>query len=130
MPPPPFSPQLHALYIFNLEGGQSHSIDRAKTVVVRPNLYSAPTPSHSIDRAKAVVVRPYLYSAPTPNREFSCMQLTDRRIYFTWEDARRRDVPLFKDEEDTRPEPSSPGTAELSQGAWVNPEFGGHSPSP
>jgi len=61
------------------------------------------------------------------------MELTDRRIYFTWEDARRRDVPLFKDEEDTRPEPSSSGamsTTELSQEAWVNPEFGGHSPSP
>jgi len=51
------------------------------------------------------------------------MQLTYRRIYFTWEDARRRDVPLFKDEEDTMPEPSSSGTAELSQEAWVNPEF-------
>ena len=58
------------------------------------------------------------------------MQLTDRRIYFTWEDARRRDVPLFKDEEATRPESSSIGAvsaAEPSQEVWVNPEFGEHS---
>ena len=58
------------------------------------------------------------------------MQLTDRRIYFTWEDARRRDVPLFKDEEDARPEQSSTGAvsaAEPSQEVWVNPEFGEHS---
>ena len=107
--PPFFSVQLHALYIFNLDEG------------------------HSITSAKVVVVQPYLDSVPTSNHEFSCMQLTDRRIYFTWEDARRRDVPLFKDEEDTRPEPSSSeamSTAEPSQEAWVNPEFGGHSPSP
>jgi hypothetical protein len=126
-----------------------------------------------------VIVRPYLDSAPTRNHGFSCMQLTDRRIYFTWEDARRRDVPLLKDEGNTRSEPrrkpfgsfnvlaslSEPrntilgslkirlgslktlrriktvrgflmcqchfgamSTAELSQGAWLNPEFGGHFP--
>jgi hypothetical protein len=105
MPP---SPQLHALYIINL----SHSTDT--------------------DSAKVVIVRPYLDSAPTSNYGFSCMQLTDQRIYFTWEDARRRDVPLFKDEEDTRPEPSSTGAVsatEPSQEVWVNPEFGEYSSS-
>ena len=152
--------QLHALYIVNL----SHSTDT--------------------DPAKVVTVWPYLDSAPTSNHGFSCTQLTDRRIYFTWEDARRRDVPLFKDVGNTRPEPLSSirkpfgsfnvlaslseprktilgslkvrlgslrtlrriktvrgflmcqchsgvmSTAELSQGAWLNPEFGGHFPSP
>lgn len=39
------------------------------------------------------------------------MQLTDRRIYFTWEDARRRpDIPLFEDAENAQelppPEPT------------------------
>ena len=152
---PPPRAQLHALYIINL----SHSTDT--------------------DPAKVVTVWPYLNSAPTSNHGFSCMQLTDRRIYFTWEDARRRDVPLLKDEGNIRPEPlrkpfgsfnilaslSEPrntilgplkirlgslrtskriktvrgflmcqchfgamSTAELSQGAWLNPESGGHFP--
>jgi len=39
------------------------------------------------------------------------MQLTDRRIYFTWEDARRRqDIPLFEDVENIQelPRPITP----------------------
>jgi len=36
----------------------------------------------------------------------SCMQLTDRRIYFTWEYSRRRqDIPLFEDVENAQPPP-------------------------
>jgi len=104
-PPPFFSPQRHALYIFNVDGGDSIDL-------------------------KVVSVRPYLDSVPTSNHKFGCMRLTDRRIYFAWEDARRRDVPLYKDEADTRPEPSATSTAEPSQEAWANPKFGGHSPSP
>jgi hypothetical protein len=46
-------------------------------------------------------VRPYDNSVPTV-REITCMQLTDRRVYFTWEDARRRDLALFEDEENAR----------------------------
>lgn len=102
---PFFSSQNHALYVFNVDGGDSIDL-------------------------KVVSVRPYLDSAPMSNHKSSCMQLTDRRIYFTWEDARRRDVPLYKDEADTRPEPSAMSTAEPSHEAWANPNFGGHSPSP
>lgn len=39
------------------------------------------------------------------------MQLTDRRIYFTWEHSRRReDIPLFEDTEDAQgpPPPTTP----------------------
>ena len=40
-----------------------------------------------------------------------CMQLTDRRIYFTWRDAGRRDdIPLFEDAENAEelPPPITP----------------------
>jgi hypothetical protein len=103
--PPPLL-QLHGLYIINVDA------------------------SPSIDSAKVVLVRPYLDSAPRPHHQISCLQLTDRRVYFTWEDARRRDVPLFKDEEDV-PEPSSPGTPSMAEEfdeawPWVDLGFGGH----
>ena len=53
---------------------------------------------------------PSEYSDP-----ISCMQLTDRRIYFTWEDARRReDVPLFEDAENAQELPP-PVTLTLDQ---------------
>jgi len=98
--------QLHGLYIINVDA------------------------SPSIDSAKVVLVQPYLDSAPRPHHPISCMQLTDRRVYFTWEDARRRDVPLFKDEEDV-PESSSPRTPSVAEEfyepwPWVDLEFGGH----
>ncbi|KAH9000892.1 hypothetical protein EDB86DRAFT_471879 [Lactarius hatsudake] len=49
--------------------------------------------------AKAVFVRPTNY-ASVRSRFISSMELTDRRIYFTWEDARRRqDIPMFEDAE-------------------------------
>ncbi|KAI9444180.1 hypothetical protein H4582DRAFT_2071751 [Lactarius indigo] len=47
---------------------------------------------------KAVFVQPYNYKSRRL-RFISCMQLTDRRIYFMWENARRRQgIPLFEDE--------------------------------
>lgn len=97
--------QLNGLYIVNLDRGAS------------------------IDSAKVVLVRPYHTSASRSPQTISCMQLTDRRIYFSWEDVRRRDFPLFEDGEN-KPEPSSagsPATAEPSPEAWpwVDPEFGG-----
>ncbi|KAN0129697.1 hypothetical protein V8E53_012517 [Lactarius tabidus] len=55
--------------------------------------------------AKAVFVRP---SEKTPEYLMTCMQLTDSRIYFTWGNARRRrDIPMFKDEENSRELPRS-----------------------
>ncbi|KAH9174792.1 hypothetical protein EDB89DRAFT_472183 [Lactarius sanguifluus] len=49
--------------------------------------------------AKAAFVRPSK-NASARSRFISCMELTDRRIYFTWEDARRRqDIPMFEDAE-------------------------------
>jgi len=100
-----FLSQLHGLYIVNLNRGPS------------------------IDSAKVVFVRPYLTSTSGPHQPISCTQLTDRRIYFSWEDARRRDIPLFKDGEH-RPEPSPPGTPSIAEPSpearpWVDFEFGG-----
>lgn len=49
------------------------------------------------------------------------MQLTDRRIYFTWEDSRRRDVPFFEEEANELEHSStsaSAGAATLD-GPWV-----------
>ncbi|KAH9985659.1 hypothetical protein BJV74DRAFT_554300 [Russula compacta] len=75
----------------------------------------------SIDSIKLVFVRPFLDHAPVTRHGISCMQLTDRRIYFTWEDSRRRDVPFFE-EEVNAPETSSTsalvGTAHMD-GPWV-----------
>jgi len=52
----------------------------------------------SIDSAKVVLVRPYFDLYPRTYQAITCMQLTNRRVYFTWEDARRRDdVPLYKE---------------------------------
>jgi hypothetical protein len=53
------------------------------------------------DLAKVLFVQPFSSVGPTAAhlREISCIQVTDRRVYFTWDDARRRlDIPLFKDE--------------------------------
>ncbi|KAF8272817.1 hypothetical protein EI94DRAFT_161052 [Lactarius quietus] len=58
--------------------------------------------------AKAVFVRPS--NDPLASRASfrGCMQLTDRRIYFTWEDSRRRqDIPLFDDVENAQELPPS-----------------------
>ena len=55
------------------------------------------------------------------------MQLTDRRVYFTWEDVRRRDdVPLFKENALV---PSSPVTPSLAEQLgepwpWADLDFG------
>ena len=70
---------------------------------------------------KLVLVRPYLYS------EVSCIQLTNRRIYLTWEDSNRLEgVPFYEDKECAL-EPSFPGTQSMAESyheAW--PEPGGH----
>ncbi|KAH9974812.1 hypothetical protein BGW80DRAFT_158313 [Lactifluus volemus] len=50
---------------------------------------------------KAVFVRPYI--CPTDEAEdLTCMQLTDRRVYFTWQDMRHPIVTLYEDEENAR----------------------------
>src|SRR6266702_115067 len=52
--------------------------------------------------ARAAFVQPSEYASDRsyPN---SCMQLTDRHLYFTWEDERRRqDIPQFEDAENTQ----------------------------
>jgi hypothetical protein len=70
---------------------------------------------------KLVLVRPYLYS------EVSYIQLTNRRIYLTWEDSKLlEEVPFYEDKECAL-EPSFPGSRSMSESyheAW--PEPGGH----
>ncbi|KAH9174787.1 hypothetical protein EDB89DRAFT_471990 [Lactarius sanguifluus] len=54
--------------------------------------------------ARAAFVRPS-ESAPdrSPSYPISCLQLTEGRLYFTWENTRRRqDVPLFEDPENAQ----------------------------
>jgi hypothetical protein len=46
---------------------------------------------------KAVYVQPY--NTAERARDVSCMQLTDRRVYFTWKNARHWGVEVFRDEE-------------------------------
>ena len=56
-----------------------------------------------------MLVQPFVRAARS--REVSCLQLTDRRVYFTWDEAkRRRDITLFKDEKNTL-DPLSPGAS-------------------
>jgi len=51
------------------------------------------------DLTKVLFVRPFLGLIAALEHDISCMQLTDRRVYFTWDDITRRlDIPLFKDE--------------------------------
>lgn len=51
------------------------------------------------DLAKVLFVQPFFGPAVAHSPDISCMQLTDRRVYFTWDDTTRRlDLPLFKDE--------------------------------
>ncbi|KAH9165098.1 hypothetical protein EDB89DRAFT_341997 [Lactarius sanguifluus] len=60
--------------------------------------------------ARAAFVRPSKKAPPTRSY-ISCMQLTDRRIYFTWKDSRRRqDITLFEDAENAQelPGPITP----------------------
>jgi hypothetical protein len=76
----------------------------------------------STDLTRVVFVQPFAGPAPRHSPDISCMQLTDRRVYFTWDDERRRDVPLYKDEENELGL-SSPTTPSMSR---VDPEFGRH----
>ncbi|KAH9017135.1 hypothetical protein EDB83DRAFT_192974 [Lactarius deliciosus] len=54
--------------------------------------------------ARAAFVRPSENASDqSPSYPTSCVQLTERRLYFTWEDGRRRqDVPLFEDQENAQ----------------------------
>jgi hypothetical protein len=53
------------------------------------------------------------------------MQLTDRRIYFTWGDYKRRqDIPLFEDAENAQELPSPPTTPVLDPAFEVPPIMG------
>ena len=68
-----------------------------------------------------------------PNNVFLPRTAIDCRIYFSWEDARRRDIPLFKDGENT-PKASSTGTQSTAGPSpevwsWLDPEFGCNIPS-
>ena len=74
----------------------------------------------------AVFVRP----SEEPDRLMSCMQLTDRRIYFTWGNARRRqDLPMFKDEENERELPRRRSIPQVGLQAMLwGGHYGGHSP--
>ena len=104
---PPFLLQFHGLYIVN--------VDR----------------SPSINLAKVVLVRPYADPTPGSYHAITCVELTDRRVYFTWADAGRRDdVPLYKERENA-PGPSSHGTLSMDEPSheawpWLNDvQFGG-----
>ncbi|KAI0287198.1 hypothetical protein BC826DRAFT_1119604 [Russula brevipes] len=80
----------------------------------------------SIESVKVVFVHPFRDIEPTLQHGISCMQLTDRRVYFTWEDSRRRDLPLFRDEANASAlEPSSPGVpmVEPLHEPWVDLVF-------
>ncbi|KAH9032737.1 hypothetical protein EDB84DRAFT_130016 [Lactarius hengduanensis] len=73
--------------------------------------------------AKAVFVRPSK-NVSAGSHQISCMQLTDRHIYFTWEDARRRqDILLFEDVENAQELPP-PITPTLDREFQVPPWFG------
>jgi hypothetical protein len=81
----------------------------------------------SIDSVKVVLVHPFRDIELALQHGISCMQLTDRRVYFTWEDSRRRDLPLFTDQADASAlEPSSPGAPliEPLHEPWVDLVFG------
>ncbi|KAN0129694.1 hypothetical protein V8E53_012514 [Lactarius tabidus] len=78
--------------------------------------------------AKAVFVQPSK-NPSADSHPISCMQLTDRRIYFTWEDTRRRpDIALFEDAENAQelPPPIAPTLSREFQGLWAR-RFGGYS---
>ncbi|KAF8268347.1 hypothetical protein EI94DRAFT_1188757 [Lactarius quietus] len=69
--------------------------------------------------AKAAFVRPSKEPS-ADSHPISCMQLTDRRIYFTWEDARRReDIPLFEDTEQELPTPIAQPSGRELEGLWI-----------
>jgi hypothetical protein len=78
--------------------------------------------------AKAVFVQPSK-NPSADSHPISCMQLTDRRIYFTWEDTRRRpDIALFEDAENAQelPPPIAPTLSREFQGLWAR-RFGEYS---
>ena len=58
----------------------------------------------------------------------SCTQLTDRRIYFTWGDSRRRqDIPLFEDaENDQEAPPPTTSYSDVLEPAILGHWIGGY----
>ena len=75
----------------------------------------------STNLAKIMLVQPFVRFTAAHRREISCMQLTDRRVYFTWDDAkRRRDITLFKDEKNTLDllSPGASSTVEQLDDPW------------
>ncbi|SRR6266571_501293 len=78
---------------------------------------------------RAAFVRPS-ESASARSYPISCMQLTDRHIYFTWEDERRRqDISLFEDAENTLelPRPITPTLDLEFQAPLFVAQLGGYS---
>jgi hypothetical protein len=63
--------------------------------------------------------------------EMFCLQPTDRRVYFTWDDIKRRqDITLFEDEKNTLDlfSPGASSTGEQLDDPWdrLELEFGRH----
>ena len=67
---------------------------------------------------KAVYARPY--NTAERARNVSCMQLTDRRVYFTWKNARHWGIAMFRDEESVLElsPPTTPPTDEAMPLDW------------
>ena len=85
------------------------------------------------DLTKVLFVQPFSFFGPAAvhAHDVSCIQLTDRRVYFTWDDAKRRlDIPLFKDDnvglDSLSPNASASPTVEQLDEVWdqVGLEFG------
>jgi hypothetical protein len=82
----------------------------------------------STDLAKIVLVQPFVPFMTAYPRAISCMQLTDRRVYFTWDDElRRRDITLFEDNTLDVLSPGASSTVEQLE-SWdqMELEFGRH----
>lgn len=88
------------------------------------------------DLTKVLLVQPFFGPAAAHSHDISCIQLTDRRVYFTWDDARRRlDIPLFKDEKAgldlLSPKEASSTVEQLDEPRdQVDLEFGRHHHTP
>src|SRR5258708_38719606 len=83
----------------------------------------------STDLAKIMLVQPFVRFTATHPREISCMQLTDRRVYFTWDDENRcRDITLFKDNTLDLLSPAASSTVKQLDDPWgrMELEFGRH----
>jgi hypothetical protein len=88
------------LHIFAVDKIQHDSTGLEKVMLVQP------------------CVRPMAENQPL-RFALSCTQLTDRRVYFTWDNMRRRDIPLFTDEESKLEIIPSPGASAIVE-TWEN----------